>query len=455
MENKRKISKNRVLNVTNMIKRYNKHEFCLSIPFQRAEDQWDKERKSMLIDSMLNGYKIPSLWICVTPTEMYPANSVIDGIQRMTTIIQFVNDGFKLSKKIKPITLTPEDYVGVKEVVTYDIGGKKFSKLPEVLQDMILYADLDLQELYNFTDDEIEEQFYRLNNGVAMTASQKLKVILGTTVAGKIKPLTQLPFWSRTKFTAAQIKHDEAYATILQCLMLTTGYGDNEDNKVKTFSASEIAKFAAYYSENCNDKDLEYLKTLIMTLDDNLMTSDENNKFLNKTNIPPLIANVDKFLSHKEDGEFTDEDYTRFLNDWVDHNAKCSGYIKLNKDHTTGSNKVNARVEMLDQWLNTYVRNKKTGGKADTLPNVDKNTREYIEGLFAEPNTEQDEAESAILSENSQPVKQGKPLGVDIGAAPTDIFDDESEVIDIEAESGGKSEECEAEAEHQEERIGA
>lgn len=49
MENQRKISKSRVLNVTNMLKRHKKNEFCLSIPFQREEDQWDKERKSLLI----------------------------------------------------------------------------------------------------------------------------------------------------------------------------------------------------------------------------------------------------------------------------------------------------------------------------------------------------------------------------------------------------------------------
>lgn len=452
MENQRKISKSRVLNVTNMLKRHKKNEFCLSIPFQREEDQWDKERKSLLIDSMLRGYKIPALWICVTPTEMYPANSVIDGIQRMSTIIQFVNDGFKLSKKIEPITLTPEDYIGIKETVTYEIGGKKFSKLPDVLQDMILYADLDLQELYNYTDDEIEEQFYRLNNGVPMTASQKLKVILGTTVAGKIKPLTQLPFWERTKFTKAQIKHDEIYATILQCLMLVTGYSDNEDNKVKSFSAGEMAKFAAYYSENCNDKDLEYLKALIITLGDTMMDDDENNKFLNKTNIPPLIANVDKFLSHREDGEFTDEEYTKFLNDWVDHNAECFDYMKLNKSHTTGSNKVSLRVKILDRCLDTYIAYKKTGTKIEP---VDKNTREYIEGLFAEPNDKQDETVQATQSENLQLAEQDKSLGIDIGESPTDIFDDESEVIDVEAESGRKSEECEAEAERQKECIGA
>lgn len=408
MEEQRKISKYRALNVTHMLKRFKKNDFCLSIPFQCAADQWDKERKSLLIDSILRGYKIPALWICMTPTEMYPANSVIDGIQRMTTIIQFVNDEFRLSKNLEPLTLTPDNYMDCKETVTYEIGGKKFSKLPEELQDMILYADLDLQELYNYTDEEIEEQFYRLNNGVAMTASQKLKVILGTTVAEKIKPLTQLPFWSRTKFTKAQIKHDEIYATILQCLMLTTGYGDNDDNKVKTFSAIEVAKFAAYYSENYNDKDLEYLKTLITTLDDNMMTSDENNKFLNKTNIPPLIANVDKFLSHKENGEFAEEDYTEFLNNWVEHNAEHSGYTKLNKDHTTGSNKVNARVNLLDRWLEDYV-NKRKGESKEEPPKVNKNTREYIESLFAEMDAKSNE--QVVSAENSP---SNKPFAKDI-----------------------------------------
>lgn len=342
-----------------MLKRYKKNEFCFDIPFQRDVDYWKRPTKSLLIDSILNGYKIPSLWICITPTKTYPANSVIDGIQRMTTIIQFVNNEFKLSNDIKPITLTPGDYPGIDKEETYKIAGKTFSELPEVLQDMILYADLDLQELYNYTDDEIEEQFFRLNNGVALTSSQKLKVLLDATVAEKIKGLTELPFWTRTNFSTVKIRNGELYATVLQCLMFVTGYAYNEDHRVKTFSSKEMSKFAVYYSENYNGNEMKYLKELITTLDDVMMTSDENQAYLNKTNIPPLIANVDKFLSLRDNGELRDDDYTEFLNEWVSQNAEVSGYNSLGKAHTTGGSVVAARVDLLDEWLDKYVNSKK------------------------------------------------------------------------------------------------
>lgn len=385
MENRRKIANRRVLNVTNMIERYDNGEFCLDTAIQRAVGQWSKAQKSLLINSILTGYKIPPIWISVTATEFYPENSVIDGIQRMSAIIQFIKDEFILDPKAEPITLRKGDYINLEEDVTYEVAGKKFSQLPKPLQNTILYFDLDLQELYNFTDDEIEEQFFRLNNGTAMTSSQKLKVILGTTLVEKLKPLTELPFWKRSNLKDSAFKKDDPYTIIVQCLMLITGYN------FSSFAPGITAKFAAYYSENYNDQEIEYLEQLINTLDENMMTSDENNAFLSKVNIPPLIANADKFLSLKEDGELTDDDYTNFLNDWVSSNAERSGYLKAKSEHTTNGSQVRSRVEILDEWLDAYAadkKNKNTNGDTSAVMAVlntaepAPNSREAIEGMF-------------------------------------------------------------------------
>ena len=49
--------------------------------------------------------------------------------------------------------------------------------------------------LAGYTDEQIEDQFYRLNNGCIFTKSQKENVKLGTELAGKIKEIedSELP----------------------------------------------------------------------------------------------------------------------------------------------------------------------------------------------------------------------------------------------------------------------
>lgn len=359
------------MEVEKLVKSIDSGKFGSDLPWQRMEGLLTNYQASLLIDTIINGYKIPSIWITKTATESFNKNSVIDGVQRTSTIFRYVKDKFKLHKDIKPVTITVKNEDGTITTATHEIAGKKFSQLPEYLQSLILDYDLSVTEILGFTDEEIEEQFYRLNSCATFTKYHKLKVILGAELAKKINAVEALPFWDRTGFSTAQRKGNKITAVIMQCLMLLTGY------EFSGFGVNDVEKFSEWYADNYNIRDIEYLSELLIKLDNCMLDSDENTKFLKAINIPALVMNVDKFMSI-EDSDFTENDYMKFLDDWVNHNAEASGYMDNCGAHSTNILKVNSRVEIMDKCLDEYVSQK----NAPADPTDNKNSREFIEGLF-------------------------------------------------------------------------
>lgn len=363
--------KSSTMQVEKLVKSIDNGKFGSDLPWQRTEGLLTNYQASLLIDTILNGYMIPTIWVTKTATESFNKNSVIDGVQRTSTLYRFVTDKFKLHKDIKPVTITIKNEDGTTVKTTHEIAGKKFSQLPEYLQSLILDYDLSVIEILGFSDEEIEEQFYRLNSCATFTKYHKLKVILGADLAEKINAVEALPFWDRTSFSTAQRKGNKITAVIMQCLMLLTGY------EFSGFGVNDVEKFTEWYADNYNIRDIEYLTELLTKLDNCLLDTDENSKFLKAINIPALVMNVEKFMSI-EDDDFTEDDYMQFLNDWVDHNAESSGYMDNCGAHSTNSVKVNSRVEIMDKWLDNYVRDK----TAQANPTDNKHSREYIESMF-------------------------------------------------------------------------
>ena len=54
--------------------------------------------------------------------------AVIDGVQRLSTCYSYINDGFSLSKNLEPVTIGEN---------TYEIAGKKSSKLTDIVKQFL------------------------------------------------------------------------------------------------------------------------------------------------------------------------------------------------------------------------------------------------------------------------------------------------------------------------------
>lgn len=129
-------------------------ELVLAPKFQRR-DVWAPKAKSFLVDTILRGKPIPKLYMRqdIHPTTRRTTREIVDGQQRLKTILSFIEDGFKISKTHN------ERY-----------GGKYFSWLPEDIQKDILKYEFVVDLLQDIPDAEIYDIFARIN-----TYSEKLK----------------------------------------------------------------------------------------------------------------------------------------------------------------------------------------------------------------------------------------------------------------------------------------
>jgi uncharacterized protein with ParB-like and HNH nuclease domain len=136
-----------------------------SVTFNNAIQRnlvWDDKRNSLLIHSILTGFPIPPFYT-VKKGDKY---DMLDGKQRSNAIASFIDDEYLL--------ILDEDY---REVDGEFIEGKKFSELSEELQDRI--KDVSLSICFfdeTITDDEVEEMFFRLNNGKPFTSIELTRV---------------------------------------------------------------------------------------------------------------------------------------------------------------------------------------------------------------------------------------------------------------------------------------
>ena len=123
---------------------------------------WDNDRKSLLIHSMIEGFPIPPIYTIRTQDGY----DCIDGKQRSNAIADFISGRFTLSN-VPVVTL--EDGTEV------DINGMFFSGLDEEMQDVINSYSLTVYYFEDISDDEVNELFFRLNNGQQLTTYQKFR----------------------------------------------------------------------------------------------------------------------------------------------------------------------------------------------------------------------------------------------------------------------------------------
>ena len=71
-------------------------------PSYQRRSVWNQDYKDYFIDTVLNEYPAPAIFIYqeITPTGV-PKVSIVDGKQRLSTLFQFVGNEFPVYEKIK------------------------------------------------------------------------------------------------------------------------------------------------------------------------------------------------------------------------------------------------------------------------------------------------------------------------------------------------------------------
>lgn len=141
------IFKSRSLSVKEIKQMAERDELDLTPEFQRRE-VWSDKARSFLIDTIVRGKPIPKVYIRTTENDATgkTVNEVVDGQQRLTTVLAFLQDAFP-----------------IKKIHHADLGGSYFSDLDGAVQKDILYYEFICDFLLDAPDPEIWEIFARLN----------------------------------------------------------------------------------------------------------------------------------------------------------------------------------------------------------------------------------------------------------------------------------------------------
>jgi hypothetical protein len=131
-----------------------KGELVLAPKFQRRE-VWSPKARSFLIDTILRGKPIPKLYMrqSINPTTRRTVREIVDGQQRLRTVLNFIKDGFKISKAHYP-----------------EYANRLYGQLPDSAQRGLLQYEFVVDLLQDMPDNEVYDVFARLN-----TYNEKLK----------------------------------------------------------------------------------------------------------------------------------------------------------------------------------------------------------------------------------------------------------------------------------------
>ncbi len=142
--------------VDQMVSRIDHDEIDLAPNFQRKAGIWDNKRKSRLIESLLLRIPIPVFYVASDENERW---SVVDGLQRTSTIHNYVKNNFPLNQL---------EYL--------DLDKRLYKNLSRPLQRRISETQLIVNVIESGTPEEVMFNiFRRINTGGMMLNGQEIR----------------------------------------------------------------------------------------------------------------------------------------------------------------------------------------------------------------------------------------------------------------------------------------
>ena len=173
----------------------------------------------------------------------------LDGSQRTSTCISYLDNEFALSKDTPNIVLqSKEDGELISK--EYEIAGKKFKKLDEEVQSTLLACSLEFCTLSDYTENEVKEMFRRQNTGKPLNGKLLRIVNESDDFSDTVYSLATHPFMNKL-VTKTQRKNGTDKDLIIQTLMLIC---TNHENDFTSFRNKDIDIFVQDHADESIEK---------------------------------------------------------------------------------------------------------------------------------------------------------------------------------------------------------
>ena len=160
------------MSIGELINLYRDGELDIHPEFQRFY-RWSPEQKSRLIESILLGIPIPSIFVSQRDDGVW---DVIDGLQRLSTIFELAGELRREDgEKLAPLVLTQTRYLPSLGGRTWEDGGGD-TGIGEVNQRLIRRSKIDVKIIQRESSESTKfELFQRLNTGGSSLSEQEIR----------------------------------------------------------------------------------------------------------------------------------------------------------------------------------------------------------------------------------------------------------------------------------------
>lgn len=187
-------------------------------PTYQRSSVWELEQKQLLVDSILRKIDIPKIYLREVTDGKYQYE-IIDGQQRMRAIWDFLNGEFPLSDEAEHLLVKGKEY---------EVAEKSYEELESVVRiERVHKYHLDVVIIYDASEDEIADLFYRLNNGTPLSPAEVRNSMPGAMKI-QVKELAAHPFMTKASFSNRRFAYDQICAQMMM-LQLNSGLADTRD----------------------------------------------------------------------------------------------------------------------------------------------------------------------------------------------------------------------------------
>lgn len=248
--------------IESICKKMKRHQLRDDHVLQRPSGQWSNLFKSELVSDVLQGKSLTQIIVSEEIKNGITMHWLIDGKQRCTNLDDFLNNGFAISKNVQRYLIAyqttkkdengndilTEEGFAIPENKTFDIRKKKFSQLPEELQDKFKEYQIPVMLNLNCTKKEIAYDIARFNRCRPMNVAQNGWTGLDEGYAEFIDNILKMNFFAEdcknTSYRNSNNRSGMLRRMIVEAIM-TVNYID-DFNK-------DFRKMCEYISGEAND----------------------------------------------------------------------------------------------------------------------------------------------------------------------------------------------------------
>lgn len=329
---------------------------------QRHSGQWKSFAKSELISDILRGKSLTQIIISEEIKNGLRMQWLIDGKQRCSTLDDFLHDGFAITRNVKNYNVRyqttkvdkdgnevlNEDGFTEMEFREFDIRGKRFSQLPEELQD--IFKDRQIPVLYNMncTKKDIADDIARFNRSRPMNKSQNGWLGMDESFGEFVDNIAKMQFFQSSFSGSTYTDNNHTSGLIRRIIVESIMVSDFVDEYNKDFN-----KMCEFLSEEASDSNFTEFYSLVERL-----------MLVSTKEVGHMFNSKDSFLwfglfSRFSKLETKDQKFIEFMNKFSEslHSKQIDGvsFDDLNSKSTKDKNVVIRKLNHLEKLMCEYL----------------------------------------------------------------------------------------------------